>query len=258
MKTLEETVTIAMDIKEKELLPFLPYILQDFWEIGADPDIIVYLIKKHNKEHSNHRVLDLGCGKGPVSVKIAKGFGFECLGIDAIPEFIDFAKEKANEYKVSNLCKFEVGDIREEIKNLKNFDIIILGAIGQVLGNYYETLKILDNCLHKNGLIIIDDGYIEDESCFNHPQVLKRQELLTQIEKSGMILIDEIIAREDVKVIEEYETEFVNLERRCQELIAQYPEKASIFLNYIKTQSEEYDYLKSEIIGSTMVLKRKD
>jgi len=41
MKTIEETIAAAMDITEKELLPFLPYILQDFWEIGADPDTII-------------------------------------------------------------------------------------------------------------------------------------------------------------------------------------------------------------------------
>ena len=46
MKTIEESVVIAMDGSDKELFPFLPYILQDVWEIGADPDAIIKLIKK--------------------------------------------------------------------------------------------------------------------------------------------------------------------------------------------------------------------
>lgn len=46
MKSIEESVVIAMDGSDKELFPFLPYIFQDIWEIGADPDAIIKLIKK--------------------------------------------------------------------------------------------------------------------------------------------------------------------------------------------------------------------
>jgi len=257
MKTLKESVAYAMDIPEQELLPFLPYILQDFWGLGSDPDAIIDMARKHLISRQNIKVLDPGCGKGFASIKVAKTLGYTCYGIDAIPEFIDYAVAKATEYNVSSLCKFEVGNIRVKIRNLKDFDIIILGSVGQVFGNYYETLKTLDHCLNDNGLIIIDDGYIEDDSGFDHPQVLKKQEVLNLIDKAGMSLIDEVTVRNNSSVFENYETEFVNIERRCQELIIQHPEKADMFYNYIKTQREEYDYLKSGITCSTMVIKRK-
>jgi len=44
MKSIEESVVIAMDGSDKELL----HILQDLLEIGADPDAII----KMNKEFS--------------------------------------------------------------------------------------------------------------------------------------------------------------------------------------------------------------
>lgn len=257
MKTTEETIAAAMDITEKELLPFLPYILQDFWEIGADPDTIISLIEKHFNSFKTLNVLDLGCGKGPVSVKIAKKLGCKCYGIDAIPDFIDYAILKAKEYNVSGLCKFEVGDIRDKVKSLKDFDIIVLGAIGQVFGDYYVTLATLDNCLGENGIIIIDDGYIEDESSFSHPQMVSRQKLQDQINRAEMVIIDEVIAREDDKVIDNYDIEYNYLVKRCQELIVKHPEKADLFSNYINIQKEEYDNLKFRVIGATMVLKRK-
>lgn len=257
MKTIEETIAAAMDITEKELLPFLPYILQDFWEIGADPDTIISLIEKHFNSFKTLNVLDLGCGKGPVSVKIAKKLGCKCYGIDAIPDFIDYAILKAKEYNVSGLCKFEVGDIRDKVKSLKDFDIIVLGAIGQVFGEYYVTLATLDNCLSENGIIIIDDGYIEDESSFSHPQMVSRQKLQDQINRAEMVIIDEVIAREDDKVIDNYDIEYNYLVKRCQELIVKHPEKADLFSNYINIQKEEYDNLKFRVIGATMVLKRK-
>ena len=47
--------------------------------------------------------------------------------------------DPTKEYRLSHLCSFETGDIRKKIKELNNFDIIILGAIGQVFGDYFTT-----------------------------------------------------------------------------------------------------------------------
>jgi cyclopropane fatty-acyl-phospholipid synthase-like methyltransferase len=173
LKTIEESVVIAMDGSDKELYPFLPYILQDLWEIGADPDAIIKLITKNFDNFSDLKVLDLGCGKGAVSVKVAKKLGCTCYGIDAITEFIEFAQQKANEFKVNHLCIFETGDIREKVKYLSGFDLIILGAIGPVFGDYFTTLTTLSKCINKKGIFIIDDGYIDDNSDYVHPLMFK-------------------------------------------------------------------------------------
>jgi hypothetical protein len=45
MKTLEESIATSLDCSEEPLLPYLPYILQDFWEIGASPEVIIDLIR---------------------------------------------------------------------------------------------------------------------------------------------------------------------------------------------------------------------
>ena len=84
-----------MDGTEIELFPYLSYILQDTWEIGTPPDIIIDLVQKHAKDYSKLKVLDLGCGKGAVSVKLAHKLRCKCYGIDAIKEFIDEANKKA-------------------------------------------------------------------------------------------------------------------------------------------------------------------
>ena len=153
MKSLEESVVTAMDGSDSGLFPFLPYILQDLWEIGASPEVIIELVRKHMNNYFSLSILDLGCGKGAVSIKLAKEFNCTCLGIDAIKEFINEANNKAKEYGVDHLCKFEVGDIRERIKVLTQFNIIILGAIGPVFGDYFKTLSIISKCLKKEGLI---------------------------------------------------------------------------------------------------------
>ncbi len=257
MKTIEESVLTAMDCPDREILPYLPYILQDFWEIGSDPKVVIYLIKKHLANNNKPSVLDLGCGKGAVSVHIAKQMNCGCYGIDAIPEFISFSASKADEYGVGDLCDFEVGDIRDKVKTLGKYDVIILGAIGQVFGNYFETLTILNNNLKGGGIIIIDDGYIEDVSSFKHEHVYRKSELEKQISEAGMHLIDEVVASEKENVAVNYYTEYTKLLKRCQELGVKYPDKAEIFIKYSNQQKIAYDNLIIEITCSTMVVKRK-
>ncbi|MBI3194425.1 MAG: class I SAM-dependent methyltransferase [Ignavibacteriae bacterium] len=256
MKSVEESVVTAMDGSDKELFPFLPYILQDIWEIGTDAETIIKLIGKHFPKGNLLHVLDLGCGKGAVSIKVAHRFGFRCYGIDAIPEFILEANNKAKEYRVEHLCRFEVGDIREKVNKLPVFDIIILGAIGPVFGDYHATLIKISKCLHDFGIIIIDDGYIDDQSDYKHPMMLKNQEILKQIDLSNMRLMEEVISnREDIKYSDDII--FDNLKKRCLELIDKHPDKKKLFENYIKQQEEENEALENKVICTTMVIKRK-
>ncbi|MBU0518333.1 class I SAM-dependent methyltransferase [bacterium] len=255
-KSLEESVVLALDGSDTELFPFLPYILQDLWEFGADPEIIIDLVRKHADNYSDLKILDLGCGKAAVSIKLAKELNCKCFGIEAIDEFIQFANNKAKEYGVDHLCNFEVNDIRGIISEFSQFDVIILGAIGPVFGDYSSTLKILSKCLNRNGMIIIDDSYIEDDSDYTHPLIQKKESILQQINETGMLLVDEVtIPKEEIKSSDDYI--FTHLRRRCIELIDKHPNKRQLFNNYIKKQEEENDILETKVVSSTFVIKKK-
>ncbi len=255
MKSIEESVVIAMDGSDKELFPFLPYILQDIWEIGSDPEAIIKLIGKHLNRYDNLEVLDLGCGKGAVSIKAAHQFNCKCYGIDAIPEFISYAQSKASEYNVGHLCSFEIGDIREKINELKVYDVIILGATGPIFGDYYTTLSALSKHLNDSGIIIIDDGYIEDNSDYVHPLMLKKQDLLHQISSAGMKLIeDDRFRGSSIKESDDYI--FKKLKNRCIELIDKHPDKKDLFDNYIKKQEIENYVLENKVVCTILVIKK--
>jgi SAM-dependent methyltransferase len=255
MKTVEESVVMALDGGDTGLFPYLPYILQDLWEFGTDPGAIIRLIRKHCKETAGIHVLDLGCGKGAVSVQLARQLGCSCHGIDAVAEFIDFASNKAAEFNTGHLCTFETGDIRVKVPGLRGFDVVVLGAIGPVFGDYYTTLTTLADCINKNGMIIIDDGYIPDDSDYCHPAVLKKTDILQQIRQAGMALVDEeLFDRDDIKNSDEFI--FGHLKKRCEELIEKYPAKQDLFLGYIKTQETENDVLENKITGSIIVIQK--
>lgn len=253
METIEESVVMAMDGAESNLFPYLPYIMQDLWEIGSSPEIIIELLRKHVNDFSKIKILDLGCGKGAVSIKIAKEFSCHCYGIDAIKEFIGEAQNKSKEYNVEKHCHFEFGDIRTTISNFTDYSIIILGAIGPVFGDYYSTLSILTKCLKQNGLIVIDDGYIEDGNNYSHPLMEKKSQILKQISDVGMNLLDEVIIDQDeIKTSDEYILD--KIKKRCQELIKKHPDKSSLFYNYIKKQEEENEVLENKVTCSTMLI----
>lgn len=198
------------------------------------------------------KVLDLACGKGAVSVKLAKAFGFRVKGIDLIGEFIDYARKKAAEYGVAGLCSFAIEDINLSVTQEKDYDLVILGAVGDVLGNPRETLLKLRDTVRPGGYIILDDAYSAGSSDCSYPT---REQWHEQFQAAGVRLVAEKIV--DVGVLAEinrYNQECIV--RRANELIQAYPQKADLFAGYIQSQQEECDELEADgITGVTVLLQ---
>ena len=252
---IEESVVLAMDGSDVDLFPHLPYILQDLWEIGASPEVVITLLKKHWDDHSKFKVLDLGCGKGAVSIKLVKAFGCYCHGIDAVEAFIGEARSRSKALNLEAHSLFECDDIRTRVNHLRDYDVVVLGAIGPVLGDYYSTLTKVSQCIKDDGLIIIDDGYLEDGSDYSHPLALEKSVMLKQTAEANMQLIDEIIfSTAEIKGSDDFIYE--NIKKRCHELIIKHPDKRDLFVNYIKNQAEENEALETKLVCSTMLFKK--
>ncbi|MGI6084953.1 MAG: class I SAM-dependent methyltransferase [Acetivibrionales bacterium] len=251
MKTVEEKLAKSLTAESIDLIPYLPYLLQDLWELGSSPKDIQDMINKHINVSEATRVLDLACGKGAVSVHLASKFGCMIKGIDIMPEFIDFAVHKAQEFGVGKLCEFTVGDITESVKTEKDYDIVILGAVGDVLGNAEETITLLKGTVKKGGYIIIDDAYGKDET---NTKYLIKEQWLAIFRKTGVILIDEMIIEDDeLAGINNEQQELII--KRANELKEKLPEKAHLFDGYIRSQKAECDELENEISGVTLLLQ---
>ena len=122
--------------------------------------------------------LDLACGKGRHSITLNE-LGMNVLGVDLSSNSIDYAKKHENEF-----LKFEVHDMRQEIKNVQ-FDVVfnlftsfgyfddmsdnkkVLSSISQMLVekgtlilDFMNSVKIIEN-------LVAIEKKIEDEIQFN-------------------------------------------------------------------------------------------
>ncbi len=248
-----KSVVESLDGVETKLLPYLPYILQDLWELGSDPATMLNLIKR-NVAKKNLRILDLGCGKGALAIKLAKNLKCTVKGIDALPEFIEAAKKYAEKYKVRDFCAFEVNDIRSVIGRLKGFDVIVLGAIGPVLGNISEALAKTAKALNKPGYVLMDDAYLADESTQSYARCLRKKEFYSQICSAGFKIIQEVLIDKNLQRKTD-KAMYRKIAKRVNELICRYPSKKRLLQNYLESQEYENLMLENELVSGTWLLK---
>lgn len=256
MKSTSESIASSMDCEDIDLVNYLPYILQDFKSIGADPGVIVNLVKKNMKNYPSLKVLDLGCGKGTVSTELAKELNSFCHGIDAVEGFIKEAALFATESGVEDNCIFETADIRTKVAELRGYDVILFASTGPLFGDYESSIKGVLPALAKDGIIIMDDWYKNDNDKFEHPRLVTKAEILRQATSAGAELIDEFVHEQSAEVGDGYSQEYENLKKRCLELSEMHPEKREMFMRYVSKQSEEYDVLRNKVICSAMVFKK--
>lgn len=256
MKTLEQSVAGSLDGSQNlELLPFLPYIMQDLEQLGTPVDKALYIIGTAELP-PNARILDLGCGKGAISVGAAKKFGFFARGIDGVEEFIRYARENAERLEIAHICDFSVGDIREKIANEEGYDLVILGAIGMVLGDMSETLEKAAKALKPFGCILLDDGYIDDYRASDYENCLSKSVFYDQIEKAHFeIISEELFDKSELE--EQNQKMFESIEKRIGELCAKFPEKKDMFLDYLQTQNSENYAIENKLVCGMWLLRKK-
>ena len=240
-----------------ELIPFIPYLLQDLSELGSSPETIIEIL---DSLHLNKKtkVLDLACGKGAVSIQIAQRLGFSCKGIDLFKPFIEIAREKALEAGVRHLCKFEVNDINNVIFKEKNYDVLILAAAESLLGEVDEAIGKLRNCVIDNGIIIYDGAFLNESSSLDNPDysvIKKYADTIKQLTLYGDEIIKEvIIPAEETLAINNAYTDVIR--KRADELLLKYPEKKKLFFGYIEKQEAECSIIENDLTGCIWCIKK--
>jgi ubiquinone/menaquinone biosynthesis C-methylase UbiE len=253
MKDLIGSVVESLDGFDRELYPYLPYLLQDLWGMGSDPEAMVSLLRREGFAPPR-RILDLGCGKGAVSIRIAEELGCPVMGVDAMPAFIDAARAKATDRRVGRLCRFVIGDIRARRWEPETFDVIVFGALGRILGDMTETLTFLAGSLNPRGYVLLDDGFLEDDSPTVYDRCPRRSAFYGPIAASGFEVVgEELLAKEAIEAIDR--SFYQMIETRALELTREYPDKAALFRGYLDSQEAESSVLENDLVCGTWLLR---
>jgi 2-polyprenyl-3-methyl-5-hydroxy-6-metoxy-1,4-benzoquinol methylase len=244
---LQNKLAESLSAQTTELIPYLPYLLQDLWELGGIPGDICDLLQTYMEKEM--RVLDLACGKGALCIQMAKTFQSRVKGIDIMPAFIESAREMAVQYGVEDLCEFETDDINEAVERERGYDIVVLSAIGDVLGDPLTTLHKLRRTVGPGGFIVLDDVYAREET----ENGLTKADWSTVFYDAGVAVLAEKETAQD-KIAEINAFNQAHIERRARELKQKHPELSHLFDGYVQNQQEECDSLENDLIGVLWLL----
>ena len=119
--------------------------------------------------HQNMKVLDAGCGTGPVTRKIANLIepGLS-VGIDLDPLFIEVAKSLAAKDNIRNI-RFELGNIDELVYENSFFDRVYCRLVLMHVNDPVKTVRELARVTEKGGLVSISDN--DDGVIMSYPHV---------------------------------------------------------------------------------------
>lgn len=242
----------SLDITNDELEKYIPQLLKGLWELGSMPEYILELIDR-NITTKFTNVIDLGCGKGAVLVKLAKRFDIKGIGVDILPDFIEEANHYANKYAVSDRVEFKTEDIVDTIKATSNQDIVIYGYDSEVLGDLNNTLIELTKCIKADGYVLLEYMFVEKP----REGVTTDREMRNIIEQAGYSVLDRIDwNRETLKQTNKQITEIIK--ENVKRLIAQYPDQEDVFSGYLQNQIEECEELENDYFCTTLLLRQKN
>jgi 2-polyprenyl-3-methyl-5-hydroxy-6-metoxy-1,4-benzoquinol methylase len=100
-------------------------------------------------------ILDLGCGTGNFTVKLAKR-GYRVKAVDYSVEAVKIAKEKVKKAGVSDLIDFEINDIEKIEFEKERYDLVILRLVYAFIKNKKRLLSKIKKSLSLKGWVLLE------------------------------------------------------------------------------------------------------
>jgi tRNA/tmRNA/rRNA uracil-C5-methylase (TrmA/RlmC/RlmD family) len=256
--TDDRQIAVAFDV-EPELVAVLPELLADIWVLGSWPEKIVGLLRGCTTLPERASVVDLGCGKGAVAIPLARELGFTVHGTDLFPPFVEEAVARAASAGVADLCRFEVGDVREAVQSLGDYDAAVFAGVGAGLwGDYSSCVGEVRRTVRSGGLMVIDDGFLEGTAQAVRPgyeYYRSRDETVEELTSQGDQLVREVAVRRSE--LEEYNRRNNEVIRwRADEIAQRRPGLAEALERFVQSEVEECEFLESETTAAIWLLEK--
>ncbi len=106
------------------------------------------------KLKGNEKILDIGCGSGTFTIKLAKKYPkSRIIGADISEKVIGFAKKEIKKRKIKNVSFIVSG--ANKIKTNEKFDVVIISHLIEHLENPLGALKEIKSRLKKGGKLFL-------------------------------------------------------------------------------------------------------
>lgn len=253
-KTLLSEVAYAMEAPEC-LLPHLPYLLQDLPSLSGAEDDVIGVLKEVGFPNGG-AVLDLGCGRGDIAIRVARAFDAEVTGVDAHPPFIEIARQSAKEAGLERSCRFVATDLRKPLAKPARYDAVLMIALGPVLGDCAKTMGMLRAVVRDGGWIIIDDAYLEDgvPPSADYEGYLNQEAMEAGLTQFGDVIVARRIRSPAGKLFNALALE--TIPKRAAALSERHPELKEAIGQYVARQIQEVALMDGPVVPALWAIQK--
>lgn len=255
--TASEMVAYALEAPP-ELLPFLPELLADLEELGSDAGQIAQIVRDLALPPTAS-VVDLGCGKGAAAIALASALGLRVLGIELFEPFVAHAVAVSRDAGLSHLCQFRHGDVRTMAEGLPSADVAVFAALGDVLGDPAETMRVVRQYVRPGGYVLIADVFLRDGGSVAFPgfeRYCSRSETVRGLTAWGDELVREVLALDDETDDDNGDEDAEAIHRRAVALAEQHPECREQLLAFATYQAKANAHIAENLVDAVWVLRR--
>lgn len=258
MSALPDTALAEFFQVDPTILHLVPELLADVWALGSDPEQIVRQLQAAGLAPAA-RVLDLGCGKGAVSLAVAEAFAATVDGTDAFAPFVADAVQRAEAVGLGQACRFRCEDLSTTVAAARDYDAVLYISVGNVFGGPRDTVAALRRTVRPGGLIVLDDGYRasgdDDVAVPGYGHMLGRQAAIAGVTAFGDRLLGErLIPPEDLAAQNRAILDVI--EARADTLATRSPQYASALAAHVAQQRAACEVLDNHVRRVTWVIER--
>ncbi|HEY9032040.1 MAG TPA: class I SAM-dependent methyltransferase [Kangiella sp.] len=252
-----ESVKQSLELSSHRLIDFLPYLYQDFSELGSNTGYMMELIDELQKTELGKRVLDLCCGKGVTLINLCKQYNWHGIGVDVVEDFIQQARIDAASQRVKSQAQFVRQNMADFLKqNTEQFDVIVFPACTDVLGDRVESLNILSKHINDDGFVLVESDYKSHSFNIGSGAELTKN-MDDVIAESNLHSTRKIIWEQKI-LIDIYRRDTQRLAARVNELKVKQPEIKRELELFIENRNEHLqNYIDNEIARASWLLSKK-
>jgi len=118
------------------------------------------------------RVLDAGCGKAELLIRVVERYGAVGVGIDVSPYFMREAREKLKDHWSAESIELVEGDIEDFRAEPASFDLGICIGAAQLFEDYRGAIAALKDLVRPGGLLLIGEPYWKRDPDAEYVEVL--------------------------------------------------------------------------------------